>query len=91
MNRSIFFCCCLAGAFAVGFAGSAVTTRPPTTDKRMDAVLGRVFIVDNVEYISARKYHVADHVVCVGQGQRELILHVAAIENITHLNQEAKQ
>lgn len=90
MNR-ILLSVAISGGLLIGAGIASLIPRPPTTDKRMDAVLGRVFVVDNVEYISARKYHVADHVVCVGQGQRELILHVAAIETITHLNQEASK
>lgn len=91
MRRYLYPCACLL-AVAAGFTGSALLQRAPDTSKRMDAALGRVFVVDNVEYVSARIYHVSDHIICVGQGGKELVLHVAAIENITkhtHLNQEA--
>lgn len=90
MNRFLITMA-ISGGLLIGAGVASLIPRPPTVDKRMDAVLGRVFIVDNVEYISARKYHVADHVVCVGQGQRELILHVAAIENIVNLTKEASK
>lgn len=91
MSRYII-CAALGAALISCLVAIALLQRAPDANKRMDAALGRVFIVDNTEYVSARIYHVPDHIICVGQGSKELILHVAAIENITkqtHFNQEA--
>lgn len=91
MNRLIIAAAASVGLLVGSVSFALLSPRSTNGDKRMDLALGREFVVDGIEYVSARKYpSLADHIVCVGEGGKEIILHVAAIENIIQARQNAR-